>query len=50
MVVVVGWFYFLLHITITISNYLTSDVGGIRNPRLSKWLLVVVKLNDNNFL
>jgi hypothetical protein len=34
----VGWFYFLLHITITIinCNSLISDVGGCLLPRLSE--------------
>jgi hypothetical protein len=34
----VGWFYFLLHITITIinCNSSTSDVGGCLLPRLSE--------------
>jgi hypothetical protein len=34
----VGWFYFLLHITITIinCNSSTSNVGGCLLPRLSE--------------
>jgi hypothetical protein len=34
----VGWFYFLLHVTITIinCNSSTSDVGGCLLPRLSE--------------
>jgi hypothetical protein len=34
----VWWFYFLLHMTITIinCNSLTSDVGGCLLPRLSE--------------
>jgi hypothetical protein len=32
----VGWFYFLLHITIITLNSSTSNVGGCLLPRLSE--------------
>jgi hypothetical protein len=38
-----GWFYFLLHITIKITNCnsLTSDVGNSLLPRLSDYELLM---------